>query len=104
MLGGNKLSSVKNLYLDFDDGDVEELDTSSGCDMSFETSSDNVAPISPLKPPPTIHAPRKLFGSDDDEVRESTSCSVLFCLLYIIIFAVYENALTPNKSFLQSTI
>lgn len=42
--------------------DNEELDTSSGCDMSFELSSDNLMMLSPV----TGHAPRKLDFSDCD--------------------------------------
>lgn len=75
------MSSARNLYLELEDADNEELDTSSGCDMSFETSSENVGAVpmvlsSPQPPPPlTVHAPRKLFfnGIDDenDEVRKN---------------------------------
>lgn len=59
------MSSARNLYLELEDVDTEELDTSSGCDMSFE--NENMAPMSP-PPSSQPHAPRKLFFNSD-EVR-----------------------------------
>lgn len=52
---------ARNSKTDLDVTELEELDTSSGCDMSFELSSDNV----PFTSPPNHHGPRRLDFRDN---------------------------------------
>lgn len=89
-------TAARNLYLELQDAadNNEELDTSSGCDMSFElSSSENVGPMSP---PPAIVlqqcAPRKLLFTEGDEV-----CLFVFSCFCHVVVIVERNGCSRSE-------
>ncbi|XP_025832875.1 wee1-like protein kinase isoform X2 [Agrilus planipennis] len=94
------MARFRNLCSEFDEADNEEhdLDSSSGCELSFEMSRENIAPVSP------IHlGPRRLQFTNEDE---NSAAHLSFSPPYKRVRALrlFDNPLTPKTILEKSSV
>lgn len=97
------MATCRNLQSELCEAENEELDSSSGCDMSFEFSSDNV-----LNSPPS-HRPRRLVFSEQDATIDTTplpgnklTCSPPYRRVRAL--RLFDSPLTPKTILKKSSV